>query len=104
VVHYYDRGMNGEDPCAAVVAAINKDGTVNLTVFDQYGHSHAKTNVVLVQQGEPFDATQPRCQWMDYQLGQAAKTEQAETVAEAARRGFYGESEAQGTPAKSRRK
>lgn len=78
IVHYIP--TDGEfhegpiEPHAAVVVKVNADDNVNLAIFDQGGSVHAKQNVSLVQDG---DLGGPgSCQWMPYQIGQAAKTEQ----------------------------
>ena len=56
---------------AALIAAVNVDSTINLSVFDASGNSHARQNVPLVD--EPQDGAHAR--WMEYQKGQAAKYE-----------------------------
>lgn len=80
VVHYVPNpadmipgARSGE--LAAIVAAVHDDRCVNLCVIDANGEPHGKTSVRLVQPGDP-EAAPPFCQWMPYQLGQAAKTEQ----------------------------
>lgn len=63
------------DPLAAIVAAVHDAHCVNLCVIDGNGEHHSKTSVRLVQPGEGAPPP-PYCQWMPYQIGQAAKTEQ----------------------------
>jgi hypothetical protein len=82
VVWYYpegaDRGPHpGEQPLSAQIAHVNEDGTVNLGVLDSLGVHFSKQNVVLIQDG---DERPDGCfaEWMPYQKGQAAKTEQLE--------------------------
>jgi len=59
-------------PLAAMIAAVNDDGTINIGYLDALGiHSH-RENVPLMQEGD----TEPSgdyCKWMEYQLGQAKK-------------------------------
>jgi hypothetical protein len=79
-------GPEDQQNFAALVAAVNKDGTINLAVFDASGNSHARQNVPLVQ--DPYTEPHPGrsfAQWMGYQIGQAAKYEAlAATLAEPA--------------------
>ena len=58
---------------AALVAKVNDDGTLNLGVLDTHGTHHAMRNVPLVQDGETVPAGH-YAKWMEFQLGQAAKT------------------------------
>lgn len=61
---------------AAHVAKVHDDATVNLMVIDPAGIPFAKQFVTLVQDGA---VPQPgECEWMPYQKGQAARTEQLE--------------------------
>lgn len=69
-----DRFPGSHEQRAAVVADVNDDGTVNLGVFDQYGNAHARQNVILVQAGEERPDG-PYCEWMEFQVGQAVKTQ-----------------------------
>lgn len=68
----------GDQPLAAIVAYVHSDKMVNLTVFDANGNPHSKTSVDLIQDGEPKPEWGFCCEWMPYQKGQAAKTEQLE--------------------------
>jgi hypothetical protein len=79
VVWYRKPGK--EQPQAAIVAYVHSDSIVNLHVIDQAGVGRAETSVTLRQDNEP----QPDgayCEWMPYQIGQAAKTEAAEKALE----------------------
>ena len=58
----------GRKPLAAIVAHV-----VNLAVFDSNGVSHSRTSVRLVQAGEDKPEHGYFCEWMPYQVGQAAK-------------------------------
>lgn len=85
VVHYrpgnadIDGAMvrNGDQPLAAIITCVWSDSCVNLVVFDANGVLHSRTSVLLLQDGNP----RPRgsfCEWMPYQKGQAAKTDELE--------------------------
>ena len=88
VVWFRTWNGKGYDPeLAAHVAKVNDNGTINVMLIMGNGSTRPITDVPLIQEGDP----KPRdsfCEWMPYQRGQAAKTEQAESVAEAARRGY----------------
>jgi hypothetical protein len=70
-----------DQPLAAIVAGVHNDRLVNLAVFDSYGNTQQRSNVTLVQPGEDAP-NHAHATWMPYQVGQAAKTEQAKTVAD----------------------
>lgn len=63
--------INGE-PLAAIIAAVQADGALNLSVIDAVGNHHAFTEVPLVQEGgdTPADGS-CYAYWMPYQLAQA---------------------------------
>lgn len=65
---------------AATVCCVHSDRLVNLRVIDHVGEAHPQLEVRL-RQPEDDDATLPFCEWMPYQKGQAAKTEQLEAAA-----------------------
>ena len=81
VVHYHPApgemtAATGQ-PLAAIITCVWSDTCVNLVVFDANGLPHSKTSQLLVQDGE----VKPDCcyaEWMPYQKGQAAKTEELE--------------------------
>ena len=56
-----------------MVAYVWTDNLVNLTVSDHYGKTFGMTSVQLVQTGEPRPENGYFCEWMPYQVGQAAK-------------------------------
>lgn len=62
---------------AAIVAFVHSDSMVTLTVFGADGSPRSEQSVPLVQQNEESPGHR-WCEWMPYQLGQAAKTEAAE--------------------------
>lgn len=76
VVWYYVHTMikPQQPPFAAIIAYVHSDRCVNLAYFNENGIASSSTNVVLRQE----DDERPEgafCEWMPYQLGQAAKTE-----------------------------
>lgn len=70
----------GDQPLAAHVAAVNDDGTINLMVIEQSGTPFGRTAVPLVQEGDNIPPG-AYAEWMPYQKGQAAKTEELERKA-----------------------
>jgi hypothetical protein len=75
-----DKRDQKSQPLAAIVACVHGDRSVNLTVFEQSGRPSPAgyLNVPLLQ-----DDDEPReggfyCEWMPYQKGQAARTEELE--------------------------
>jgi hypothetical protein len=92
VVWFYSSSLDSQlgrypnnEPMAALVTKVWSDSCVNLSIFDPNGNAHGRTSVYLWQ-GE---AHGPRpdgsfCEWMPYQKGQAAKTEQLEKKIEQA--------------------
>jgi hypothetical protein len=69
--------IHDAQPLAAIVAYVWSDTMVNLTVSDHGGNTHSRTSVDLAQDSEQLLAS-PYCEWMPYQKGQAAKSEQLE--------------------------
>jgi len=67
----------GTGKLAAIITNIWSDRLVNLIVFDGNGFPHSRTSVPLLQDGDsvPYGFY---CEWMPFQKGQAAKTEQLE--------------------------
>ena len=65
--------IDRDKPCSAMVAYVWTDNLVNLTVSDHYGKTFGMTSVQLVQAGEPRPENGYFCEWMPYQVGQAAK-------------------------------
>lgn len=67
-----------EQPLASMVTHVNEDGTVNLVVFDAVGVPFSCEKVMLLQDDDPHPKGGGFAEWMPYQKGQAAKTEEAE--------------------------
>lgn len=59
-------------PLAALIAFVHSDGLVNLAVFDENGKGWGQTSVPLYQ-GEGERPLWEYCEWMPYQIGQAAR-------------------------------
>lgn len=72
-----------EQPFAALVAHVWSDTCVNIAYFDEQGRSHNATSVPLYQ-GDTDRPDFAFCEWMPFQKGQAAKTEQLESAVAAA--------------------
>lgn len=66
-----------DQPCAAIVTHVWGDDCVNLCVFSPSGDQYGMTSVPLIQASQPKPEEGYFCQWMPYQLGQAAKAEAA---------------------------
>lgn len=68
--------------CAALITAVHNDNCVNLAVFDANGYSHSRCSVchvsTLPEVPEGSVQKYDCWDWMPYQKGQAAKTEQLE--------------------------
>lgn len=76
VVHYCPAGTEGQDRpiFAAVIAAVHSDECVTLHVFD--GNGYGWPSACVYHQDAPRLSDEAYWQWMPYQIGQAAKTEQ----------------------------
>jgi hypothetical protein len=59
-------------PHAATVAAVHSNRLVNLSIADANGKQFNRTSVTLRQPGEP-EPGGDYCEWMPYQIDQAAK-------------------------------
>lgn len=68
--------------CAALITAVHNENCVNLTVFDANGQHHARCSIchvsTLPEVPEGGVQKYDYWDWMPYQKGQAAKTEQLE--------------------------
>lgn len=94
VLHFFPSSMymasrklafgDPSQPLAAVIAYVHNDKMVNLTVWDQNGLQFDVCSVQLVQEGDTVPLGSFYAAWMDYQKGQALKTEAAEAIALAA--------------------
>jgi len=68
---------SNDQPQAAIISYVHSDTCVNLAIFNVSGTTDAQTSVPLYQ-GEGERPLSAYCEWMPYQMGQAAKTEQLE--------------------------
>ena len=71
-----DRGIcqhSRATPLAAMVVHVWNDRMVNLVVFDSNGMPMPRTSVTLLQDDDVGSEGGRFCQWMPFQLGQAAK-------------------------------
>ncbi|KVD35441.1 hypothetical protein WI84_16360 [Burkholderia ubonensis] len=68
-------------PLAALIAHVHSDRLVNLAVFDANGTAHSRTSVPLLQDDDKPIQGGYYAEWMPFQKGQTAKTEQAEKAA-----------------------
>lgn len=81
--HSHERfaGDDGSQRWPALVTNVWSDTCVNLAVFDPNGNSAGgRTSVFLAQDQDAQDGW---CEWMPYQKGQAAKTEELERAVQA---------------------
>ncbi len=98
-VWFFPDGNPSTAPWDGNVVKVHSDRTVNVAGFDPNGMPFARISVQLLQEDDP---TPPHahCTWMPYQIGQAARMEQAEQAgrnvlanlgdaASAARKGFH---------------
>ncbi|MGN8190294.1 DUF2829 domain-containing protein [Burkholderia sp. 22088] len=67
-----------KQPLAAIVTYVHGPRMVNLAVLDALGRHHALTSVRLLQGDDKGSDDEPFAEWMPFQKGQAAKTEQLE--------------------------
>lgn len=88
VVWYHPHGYTTHDeaPFAAIIAYVHDGdyaGKVNLAWFDRLGKAESAADIRLWQGGDdPAPGlSEPYCEWMPYQKGQAAKTEALEAAA-----------------------
>lgn len=75
VWYWLAHGSPQRQPHAAIVAGVKSDSVVNLSVFDYEGNQRGCVDVPLIQEGDERPTTH-FCEWMPYQKGQAAKTEE----------------------------
>ena len=69
--------LNGQ-PLMAFLTGVHSDTCVNLLVVGADGSLHPREKVFLYQGNEDISVNGPFARWMDYQKGQAAKTEALE--------------------------
>lgn len=71
-------GTYNQSPHAAIIAHVFTDRLVNLACFNSSGALYSQTSVPLLQDDDLAPAGGYYATWMDYQKGQAAKTEELE--------------------------
>jgi hypothetical protein len=69
------KGSEGAQPLAATITYVHNDTCVNLTVHDRDGETYG-LKAALLWHGEGESPDHPHAEWMPYQKGQAAKTEE----------------------------
>lgn len=77
IVHFRAHGPHSPLQ-AAIIAAVFNDRLVTLAAFSPNGKAEAHEMVTLLQGDDAAPLFGPYAQWMDYQKGQAARTEQLE--------------------------
>lgn len=70
-----------KQPLVGLITFVHGSRLLNLAVFDALGRHHALTSVKLLQDDDKAEDGEPHAEWMPYQKGQAAKTEQLEAQA-----------------------
>lgn len=81
VVWYWEHD-DQKQPMKADIAYVNDNGTINIGYLNQFGQNFCRQNVMLWQ-GDGDKPIGRYCEWMPYQKGQAAKTEQLEKAVSA---------------------
>jgi hypothetical protein len=80
IVWFHPQGhfqqQDPEQPLAAIITHVWSDNVVNLCVFSSNGIPYNMTSVALKQSDTDDFAGRMYCEWMPYQKGQAAKTEE----------------------------
>jgi hypothetical protein len=69
--------ISDKQPMKADIVYVWSDNLVNVAGFDHVGEPYRRTSVKLVQEGDAPVGDEPWCEWMPYQLDQAAKAEAA---------------------------
>ena len=67
---------DNKQPLDATIVFVATDNLVNLCVLDHIGRPFCRPEVLLLQVQADADEIRPFAEWMPYQKGQAAKTEQ----------------------------
>jgi hypothetical protein len=84
IVWYRSSEHQTNEPLAAIITQVHHSRLINICAFNPMGSPLARVNVPLWQGDKQPDGTmEPRpgkshCEWMPYQHGQAAKTEELE--------------------------
>lgn len=77
---YAETAQFNDQPMVAHVVCVWSDRLVNIIVFDHAGVAHPIRSCTLVQEGD-IPPKSRYVEWMPYQKGQAAKTEELEKKA-----------------------
>ncbi len=83
ILHYYPGAndvVTGPAPCAAIVTGVVHDREIHVRAFGPAAGSWSRPNVMLLQDQDQPKPMTSYCKWMEYQVGQAARTEQAEAL------------------------
>jgi hypothetical protein len=81
IVHYH--AHKGAPEEAAIVTNVHDDRSIGIHVFRRKGGASDFDTVPLLQDADVAPEVGHHAKWMDYQKGQAAKTEQLEAAAKA---------------------
>jgi hypothetical protein len=76
-VVWFWKDTKQSQPLAAMIAFVHNDRMVNLGYLTAEGAHIGAMSVPLIQEGDERPARR-FCEWLPYQKGQAAKTEQLE--------------------------
>ena len=70
------------EPMAAMIVHVHSWHKVNLITWDNFGNSTTRENCRLMQEGavQSFPTLHGFCEWMPYQVGQAAKVEWLDSI------------------------
>lgn len=79
----YLKCLDIKTPFDATVVFVHDSGTINVLVLDHEGSLYRRQSIPVIQEGELKPDDSGFCVWMPYQIGQAAKTQEAEAKAKA---------------------
>lgn len=64
----------------AIITKVWGDRCINVAGWNEHNSQWTYSSLTLVQDGDDIPAVGPYARWMDYQLGQAERTERAESA------------------------